>query len=170
MVITLTADWSPDRIFGAEADRREVRTDAYVVETQRASGQLAEYMRLKEDFTVVCRSTKYWVDGKRWALQGNFFPYELVTRGADRLLGAADIVEGTTRYLQEALGINGIHRRNDFTARPADRLEEEYFRIREGRQSQIFEIYSIEADDERKVIRLAVTRFPADRNRIAVGG
>lgn len=170
VVIRLTADWSPDRIFGAEADRREMRTDAYVVAIQQASRQLAEHLRLNEDLTVVCRSTNYWVDGRRWALQGNFFPHELVTRGADRLLGSADIVEGTTPYLQEALGIKSIRRRNDFTARPADRQEEEHFRIPEGRQSQIFEIYSIEIDDEGKGIRLAVTRLPADRNRIAAGG
>jgi DNA-binding GntR family transcriptional regulator len=169
VVITLTADWSPDRIFGAEADRREVRTDAYVVAIQQASRQLAEHLRLNEDLIVVGRSTKYWVDGRRWALQTNFFPHELVTRGADRLLGSADIVEGTTPYLQEALGIKSIRHRNDFTARPADKQEEEYFQIPEGRQCQIFEIYSIETDDEGKVIRLAVTRLPADRNRISTG-
>jgi DNA-binding GntR family transcriptional regulator len=79
-------------------------------------------------------------------------------------------VEGTTPYLQEALGIKSIRRRNDFTARPAEKQEEEYFNIPEGRQSQIFEIYSIETDDEGKAIRFSVTRLPADRNRIAVGG
>jgi DNA-binding GntR family transcriptional regulator len=170
VVITLTADWSPDRIFGAEADRREVRTDDYVVAIQQASRQLAEHLSLNEDFIVVCRSTNYSVNGRRWALQSNFFPHELVTRGADRLLGSADIVEGTTPYLQEALGIKSIRRRNDFTARPAEKQEEEYFNIPEGRQSQIFEIYSIETDDEGKAIRFSVTRLPADRNRIAVGG
>lgn len=170
VVITLTADWSPDRIFGAEADRREVRTDAYVIAIQQAGRQLAEHLRLSEDSIVVGRSTNYWVDGRRWALQSNFFPHELLTRGADRLLGSADILEGTTPYLQEALGIKSIRRRNDFTARPAEKQEEEYFRIPEGRQSQIFEIYSIETDDEGKAIRFSVTRLPADRNRIAVGG
>jgi DNA-binding GntR family transcriptional regulator len=169
VVITLTADWSPDWVFGAETHQREVRADVYAVEPQRASGQVAEHLRLNEDSTVVCRSRKYWIDGRPWALQGNFFPIELVERGARRLLEPADIVEGTTLYLQEALGIKSIHRRNNFTARPAERSEEEYFRIRAGRQSQIFEISSIEADDEGKVIRFAITMCPADRNRIAIG-
>ena len=170
VVITLTADWSPDWVFDAEAHNREVRADVYAVEPQLASGRLAEQLRLNEGSTVVCRSRKYWIDGRPWALQGNFFPIELVERGARRLLEPADIAEGTTVYLQEALGIKSIHRRNDFTARPAERSEEEYFRIRAGRQSQIFEINSIEADDEGKVIRFAITICPADRNRIAIGG
>jgi GntR family transcriptional regulator len=136
------------------------------VEVQRASEPIADALRIKVGDQVVSRHYQRFIDGIPFSLQTSFYPMSLVLRGATRLIEATDIPEGTVVYLSEKLGVKQAGYRDSIQVRPPDYREAAFFRIPADGQIPVFEIYRIAFDDCGDRIRLTITIYPADRNRL----
>ena len=118
-ITTLSPDWrmggsGPGGGEGAAA-RAEVtarhgtpRCSLPTVGVSRATGTVAARLGLAADASVVTRHQELFIDDHPWSLQTSHYPMRLVQRGATRLLDAADMGEGTLRYLEQALGLTQV--------------------------------------------------------------
>jgi GntR family transcriptional regulator len=138
------------------------------VEVQRASEPIADALRIKEGDQVVSRHYQRFIDGVPFSLQTSFYPMSLVLEGANRLIEAKDIPEGTVVYLSDKLGVKQAGYRDSIQVRPPDNQEAPFFRIPGDGQIPVFEVYRIVFDQNRKRVRLTITVYPTDRNRLVV--
>jgi GntR family transcriptional regulator len=88
--------------------------------------------------------------------------------GAERLMHPNDIMEGTLRYLTEALGRNQVGYRDMIHVRPPDVAESDFFKIPPDGQSAVCEIRETTFDQNGAPMRFTVTVFPTDRNWFVV--
>ena len=175
-VSTLTGDAVTGRgggegriyIAEVEAGRRTPALSDPRVEVQRASEPIADALRIKEGDQVVSRHYQRFIDGIPFSLQTSFYPMSLVLHGATRLIEATDIPEGTVAYLADTLGIKQASYRDSIQARPPDDQEALFFRIPADGQIPVFEIYRIAFDESGDRIRLTITIYPVDRNRLLI--
>ena len=133
-----------------------------------ASGLMASELQLPVGGTVISRHQQRYIDGTPWSLQTSFYPMDLVSQGAARLVEAGDIEEGTVAYLSASSGIKQAGYRDTITVRAPDMNETAFFRLPDdGRVSVIEQRRTAYADDGRPV-RLTVSVYPADRNQFTV--
>ena len=88
--------------------------------------------------------------------------------GAEQLLRAGDIPEGTTRYLAGTLGIRQVGYRDMITVRAPDLTEAEFFKLSSDGRTAVYEILRTAFDQAGTPMRLTVTVLPADRNRFII--
>ena len=138
------------------------------VEVQRASESIADALRIKEEDQVVSRHQQRFIDGIPFSLQTSFYPMSLVQRGATRLIEATNIPEGTVAYLSDKFGVKQASYRDSIQVRPPDDQEATFFRIPADGQVPVFEIYRIAFDESGDRIRLTITIYPVDRNRLLI--
>jgi GntR family transcriptional regulator len=93
---------------------------------------------------------------------------DLVSQGADRLIMAEDIEEGTVRYLAERLGIRQAGYRDWITVRAPDPAEATFFDVPQDGRIGLFEIFRTAFDQHGMPRRLTVTLYPTDRNQFVV--
>ena len=175
-VTTLTGDPETGRgggegriyIAEVEAGRRTPAVSDPRVEVQRASEPIADALRIKEGDQVVSRHYQRFIDGVPFSLQTSFYPMSLVLQGATRLIEATDIPEGTVVYLSDKLGVKQAGYRDSIQVRPPDDQEAPFFRIPADGQIPVFEIYRIAFDESGDRIRLTITIYPVDRNRLLI--
>lgn len=175
-VTTLTEDPETGRgggehgvyIAEVEAGGRTPTVSDPRVEVQRASEPIADALRIKEGDQVVSRHYQRFIDGVPFSLQTTFYPMSLVSQGATRLIEATDIPEGTVVYLSEKLRVKQAGYRDSIQVRPPDNQEAPFFRISADGQVPVFEVYRIVFDQNRKRVRLTITVYPVDRNRLVV--
>lgn len=103
-----------------------------------------------------------------WSLQTSYYRWSLARDGADRLLAAEDITEGTVRYLEESLQIKQAGYRDWITVRAPDPNEVTFFRLPSDGRIPVFEIFRTAFDQTGKPMRVTVTIFPADRNQFII--
>jgi GntR family transcriptional regulator len=181
-VTTLSGEWQTDvdSCLGggegqaaykeAEARYREWRASTPKVEIQQASGNVASRLRVPEGTTVISRHQERYIDEKPWSLQTTYYPMALA-EGARRLLESRDIVEGTVKYLKEALGMMQVGYRDRILVRPPDENEVKFFRLPDdGRISVLVLLRTgfAESPDGPIPFRLTETVFPSDRNQFVV--
>jgi GntR family transcriptional regulator len=131
------------------------------------SAEIANRLRQPSGAQVICRSQQRYIDGTPWSLQSTFYPMEFVTQGgANRLLMAQDIEEGTVRYLESTLGLEQVGYREWITARAPDENEVRFFGI--SHDSTVFEFFRTGFDQNGTPMRVTVTVYPADRNQFIV--
>jgi GntR family transcriptional regulator len=175
-VTTLTADPETGRgggeedvyIAEVEAGGRTSTTSDPRVEMQRASASMADALRIKEGDQVVSRHYQRFIDGAPFSLQTSFYPMDLVRRGATRLIEATDIAEGTVVYLVNTLGIKQAGYRDSIMVRPPDETETSFFRLPADGRVPVFEVYRTAFDEKGTRVRLTITVYPVDRNRLVV--
>jgi len=92
----------------------------------------------------------------------------LVQRGAARLIEATDIPEGGVAYLANTLGLKQAGYRDSIMVRPPDETETSFFRLPSDGRVPVFEVYRIAFDEDDGRIRLTITIYPTDRNRLDV--
>jgi GntR family transcriptional regulator len=152
-----------------EAINRRPDVSAPRIEIQQAStAVVADELGLDAEAPVLSRNQERRIDGQPWSLQTTFYPMSLVTRGAQRLIEAIDIPDGTVQYLKEKLGIEQVGFRDLLSVRPPDSNETEFFDLPEDGSVAVFETRRIgfeKGEDGLVPLRLTVTIFPADRNR-----
>jgi GntR family transcriptional regulator len=154
-----------------QARGRTPGSDTPRVEIQRASDLIAERLRVQPGTLVVSRHQPRYIDQTPWSLQTSFYPMDLVTRGAQRLIVAEDIEEGTVSYLQDKLGIVQVGYRDRFLVRPPDEDEAKFFRLPDdGRISVVVILRTGYADNPMGPFpfRVTVSAFPADRNQFVM--
>jgi len=141
------------------------------VETHLAVGEVATELELPARSLVLSRHQQRFIDGQPYSLQTSFFSMNLVTvRGADRLIVAEDIREGSTQYLRDALGVKEAGYRYLITVRTPDRIETTFFRLPEDGRVGVFENLRTSYDQDGNPFRLTVTVCPGDRNEFVMNG
>jgi GntR family transcriptional regulator len=151
-----------------EASHRKWEITEPRVEIQRASRVVAKNLRVAEGTQVVSRHQQRFIDGTPWSLQTSFYPMTLVEQGATKLLHATSIVGGAVNYLAETCGIHQAGYRDTIAVRAPDETEAWYFRLPADGRVSVFEIYRVGFDQKAERIRLTITVYPCDRNRLRV--
>lgn len=175
-VTTLSAD--PKTGFGggegtsylsevSEHHRRPQISDPQV-EVQACDSTVAGRLRVPEGSPVISRHQKRYIDNLPWSLQTTFYPMDLVLRGAQRLLEATDIQEGTVKYLGATLGIEQVGYRDWITARTPDENEVRFFQLPDDGRVIVFEQFRTAFDKDGNAFRLTVSIFPTDRNQFII--
>jgi len=175
-VTTLTEDPVTSRgggeqnvyIAEVQAGGRSANVSIPRVEVQQAGATLADALRINEGDQVVSRHQQRFIDGTAFSLQTSFYPMNLVQRGATRLIEATDLEEGTVAYLANTLGIKQAGYRDSIEVRPPDETEASFFRLPADGRVPVFEVYRVVFDEEGNRIRLTITIYPVDRNRLVV--
>jgi len=182
-VTTLTA--GPERPGGAavvipgqdgygEIDRsqpvqpRKLTYTSPQIEIQKADRIVAGQLQLAEGSQVISRHQRRYIDGTPWSLQTSFYPRAFAVTGADRLVDADDIREGTVQYLADTLGLRQVGYRNWIKVRPPDVTEASFFGLPQDGRVGVFEILETAFDQTATPMRLTVTIFPTDRNQFIV--
>ncbi len=117
---------------------------------------------------VVSRHQRRFIDEIPWCLQTSFYPMGLVQQGAQRLIQAGDIEEGTVAYLRETLAIKQAGYRDTIKVRAPDKIEAAFFRLPDDGRIPIIETRRTAFDGQGTPVRLTVSVYPADRNEFAV--
>jgi len=174
-VTTLTGDpetshGGDESVYIAEvaASRRTSEISAPRVEIQKADAVVARNLRIEDGAQVVSRHQLRFIDGTPWSLQTSFYPMTFVLKGATRLIEATDITQGTVAYLAESCDIKQVGYRDTIAVRPPDETEVRFFKLPADGRVSVFEIYRVGFDKEGRRIRLTVTVYPSDRNRLRV--
>ena len=151
-----------------EASRRRWEISAPRVEIQKADAVVARNLRIEDGAQVVSRHQLRFIDGTPWSLQTSFYPMSLVLNGATRLIEATDIPQGTVAYLAEACDSQQGGYRDTLAVRPPDENEVRFFKLPADGRVSVFEIYRVGFDKARNRIRLTITVYPSDRNRLRI--
>lgn len=170
-------DLAPDSLAGIAAGGEEGRTYPTMVAEQDREGRvtspqvavlacpadIAERLGVSPGSQVICRSQERYIDGTLWSLQSSYYPFKWAREGADRLLMAEDIEQGTITYLAETLGFAQAGYEDWVTARPSDDNEQQSFGL--PRDAAMFVIYRTGFTEDGRATRVTVTVLPADRNQ-----
>jgi GntR family transcriptional regulator len=138
------------------------------VEIQKALGDISARMRVPEGTSVISRHQRRFIDETPWSLQTSFYPRGFVAQGAERLIEADDIEEGTVTYLAKTLGLRQVSYQDWIKVRAPDDNEAQFFNLPQDGRVGVFEIFRTAFDQTGTPMRLTVTVFPTDRNQFIV--
>jgi GntR family transcriptional regulator len=156
--------------YGAEV-KAQLRTPSKSqpqVEIQKATGDVASELHLDEGSPVISRHQKRYIDGTPWSLQTSFYPWGLVSKGADALIAADNIEIGAVKYLAKTLGLRQVGYRDWITVRAPDATEAAFFNLPQDGRVNVFQIIRTAFDQTHTPMRVTVTVFPTDRNQFLV--
>ncbi|MGH3187621.1 MAG: GntR family transcriptional regulator [Streptosporangiaceae bacterium] len=150
---------------------REPGSDIPRVEIQRADETVAERLGVEVGALILSRHQPRYIDKTPWSLQTSFYPMDMVTRGAQRLIVAEDITEGTVTYLQQKLDLVQVGYRDRILVRAPDEVEAKFFKLPDdGRISVVVILRTGYAGgpDGPVPFRVTISVFPADRNQFVM--
>ena len=128
---------------------------------------LAPELALEDDKQALSRHQRRRIDRKPYSMQTSFYPMDLAVK-APQLLMAEDIPQGVVSLMRETLGIKQAGWSDEIRVRPPRDEEARFFNLPFGRTGiQIIEVRRTAFDEDGHPIRLTVTSYPADRNRLA---
>lgn len=161
-----TSVYQPSDEDESQVEHREPEFDEVRVEVLVAPPEIAANLGLQTGSQVVSRHRGARIEGIPWILETTFYPMEMVTLGASRLLLADDIPNGAVPYLEGVLGLHQGAYRDLITARSPNPAEQAFFRI--AHDTTVFVIYRTGFDQNGKPMRVTVDVCPADRNQFIV--
>lgn len=180
-ITTLSGDWQTDSGLGGgegkaaleevAARERKASVSEPRVEVKKAQGYVADRLQVSADSGVISRHQERYIDGQPWSLQTSYYPMDFVLRGASRLLEAANIDEGTVKYLEEALHLKQVGYRDLVAVRAPDENEVKFFRLPEdGRVPVVVILRTGFAEGGEGIVALRLTEsvFPSDRNQFVI--
>jgi GntR family transcriptional regulator len=173
-VTTLTGDpqsgGGDETVYIAEvtASNRTSEISDPRVEVQKADRVVANNLRIEVGAQVVSRHQQRFIDGLPWSLQTSFYPMTLVQQGAARLLEATSIDGGAVAYLAQTCGIQQAGYRDTISVRVPDETEARFFKIPTDGRVSVFEIFRVGFDKKGNRLRLTITVYPSDRNRLRI--
>jgi GntR family transcriptional regulator len=138
------------------------------VEILEAFDEVAGRLGVEDGVTVVSRRQKRYIDGTPWSLETSYYPMAFVIQGADRLIQAGDIEEGTVRYLADVLGRRQVGYRDWISVRAPDATEATFFNLPQDGRVGVYEIFRTAFDQTGTPTRLTVSLYPTDRNQFVV--
>jgi GntR family transcriptional regulator len=144
---------------GSQAENTPPRVEIH-------SASQAPELKLGDDEQVLSRHQQRFIDGKPYSLQTSFYPLSYAQK-APRLLAAGEIHEGTVSYIMETHGIKQVGWRDELQVRGPNGHEMDFFDLSVKAGSQVIEVFRTTFDAKEKPIRLTVTVYAADRNRLA---
>lgn len=189
-ITTLSGDWQTEEGLGGgegaaafkevKARKRKARASMPRVEIQLADKKVidpladkkvAEPLGVPENSNVISRHQERYIDEQPWSLQTSYYPMSLVFDGAQRLVEAGDIPEGTVKYLETAIGRKQVGYQDEMLVRVPDKHEAEFFRLPEDGRIPVVVLLRTafaESPDGPKPFRLTESVFPSDRNRFVI--
>ena len=126
----------------------------------------APQLHLGETEQVLSRHQERYIDGKPYSLQTSFYPFSFAMK-APQLVVAAEIEAGAVAYIQDQLGVKQAGWRDVLQVRPANSMEIEFFGFAVKGGGQVLEAARTTFDETGCPIRLTITVYAADRNRVA---
>jgi GntR family transcriptional regulator len=150
------------------AKRRIARASDVRVEIRKVDGRMARELQINVGDTVVGRHQRRFIDEKAWSLQTSFYPMRLIQQGANRLIEASNIEEGTVEYLNEAIRVEQAGWRDTLTVRAPDVNEAAFFGLPGDGRVSVIETRRTAFDKTGQPIRLTVSAYPADRNEFVI--
>jgi GntR family transcriptional regulator len=138
------------------------------IEIHQAAGLVEEELRVPAGVNVVSRHQERRIDGIAWSLQTTFYPMELVTMGATKLIHAESLSPGVVKYIEDTLGIKQVGWRDKFNVRTPDYVESSFFGLPDDGRIAVIEIIRTGYDESGKPFRLTITTYPADRNQFVI--
>ena len=150
---------------------REPSASAPRVTVQQAVGNIAARLRVPEGSQVVSRRQERFIDGTPWSLQTSYYPMDLITQGAIRLISAEAIPGGSVNYLQQALGLTQVGYRDRILVHSPDENESRFFDLPDDGRIPVVTIMrtGYRSSDEGPVpFRVTYTALPADRNQLVI--
>jgi GntR family transcriptional regulator len=151
-------------VASAHIQNRVPSTSDPRVEIRKATGLIAQQLRLAEGARVVSRHQQRFIDDDPWSLQTSLYPMDFLARGAERLVDAVDLEEGVVRYLEEKLGLTQAGYQDRIEVRPPDQEESAFFGLPENASVTLIQLSRTAYATEGEPIRFTVTVYPADRN------
>jgi GntR family transcriptional regulator len=139
------------------------RADPPRVAPLKCPPDIVRLLKIGENEEVISRGQDRYIDGELWSVQTSYYPrkwYE--DKGADLLLKAEDIPQGTIRYLS-SLGLKEARYEDWIIARSAKDDEPQRFGV--PHNAAMFLIYRTGFTEDGTAIRVTVTLYPADRNQ-----
>lgn len=175
-VTTLTGDASTGvggdegAIYRSEVSARNRKPDTspVQVEIQRATGEIAERLRIPDLAEVISRHERRFIDGTPWSMQTSFYPSSFAERGANLLRSAGNIEQGTVQYLADTLGLKQVGYQDWISSRVPNATEVDFFKLPPDGRVQMYEVFRTAFDGNGAPMRLTVTVFPTDRNQFIV--
>jgi DNA-binding GntR family transcriptional regulator len=163
---TVAYDQTEDPVFIDEvsAAGREPRLSRLRVEVQNGSPRGEAELWLGESGRIITRQQQRFVDDTPWALKTTTYPFELVERGATRLLEVEDVREGELRYLTDTIGVRQAGWRDIIAVRQLDAAEAEFFALTADAAVPVFDVRRTSYDENGTPFRLARMVYPADRH------
>ncbi|MEU6999587.1 GntR family transcriptional regulator [Nonomuraea sp. NPDC046570] len=131
------------------------------VDVVEARADVAARLNVPTGSKVVTRRLLRYVDGTPWSLQTSYYPMDIAD-GTD-LIRPGDVTQGTIRLLEE-LGHPQVGYTDELTARMSYADESAFFGVTGAGVS--VQVLWRTAYDRTRPIRLTVTVYPADRNRL----
>ena len=145
---------------------REPTNSVPRVEVIPAAPEHAALLNISPGDQVVSRSQNRYIDSIPWSRQTTLYLMDFITKGATELLMAKDIEGGAVKYLADNIGIRQSGYRDWITGRLADEDEQSFFGI--GHNAAVFSASRVAFDQDDKPMRLTITVFPVDRDRLIV--
>jgi GntR family transcriptional regulator len=136
-----------------------------------AAELIAERLSVAPGAQVVSRQQERYIDKMPWSVHASYYPYELVTRGAQDLLRAESFPSGTTSYLEQSLGLVQVGYRELILVRLPTDEEARFFELLGDELISVVTIARTSycaSDGEPAPFRVTVSVLPADRNRLAI--
>jgi GntR family transcriptional regulator len=141
------------------------------VAVHQAASNVAARLRIPEGTQVVSRRQERFIDATPWSLQTTFYPMDLLSRGAVKLISAEAIPEGTVAYLHRILGLKQIGYRDRILVRAPDDDESRFFDLPDDGSVPVVTIMrtGYRAGESGPVpYRVTYTVLPADRNQLVI--
>jgi GntR family transcriptional regulator len=114
--------------------------------------------------SVVSRQQQRYIDRTIWSTQTSYYPMKWVSQGATGLLEPRDIGEGTVTYIAETIGLKQVGYRDLISARLPSDSEQKGFNL--SHNHTVIEIYRTSFAEDATPLRVTVTVFPSDRNKV----
>ena len=186
LVTTLSGEWQPESDSGlgggegtaafneVEARGLKGKFSRPRVEIQLATKSVADRLRIASGSNVISRHQQRFVGDRPWSLQTSYYPMKLLDQGAQLLIQADDIKEGTVKYLAEKLGLRQKGYRDRIASRRANAEELRFFGLREDASVPVFVllrtaygVFDGESTDPFP-FRFTESVFPSDRNQFVI--
>jgi GntR family transcriptional regulator len=130
------------------------------------SSSRAPELELGDDEQILSRHQERSIDGNPYSLQTSYYPLSYAAK-APRLLQAGEIEEGAVAYIAENVGVKQAGWRDELQVRTANSQEMDFFDLSPKSGAQVIEAFRTAFDGDGHPIRLTVTVYAADRNRLA---
>jgi GntR family transcriptional regulator len=150
----------------------EPRKSPPTVECMPAPDYVAARLRIAQGDLVVRRYEEFWVNQMPWSVQANYYPMDLVQRGAKDLMRATDFEDGELRYIAESTGLVRCGYRVRILARKPTAHETKFFDLPSDGSAQVFSL--IRTGYEQRdgfgpyPFRANFTVFPGDRHQFVI--
>ena len=150
---------------------REPSASVPLVAVQQATGNVAARLRIPVGTQVVSRHQERFIDAAPWSLQTTYYPMDLISQGAVRLISAEPIPGGTVAYLRRTLGLTQVGYRDRILVRPPDDNESRFFDLPDDGRIPVVTIMRtgyMAGEGGPVPYRVTYTALPADRNQLVI--